>query len=369
MQRESARATMSVAPGAMTVVATHIASRTVAVYRGSPAGPDPQGAAELWSPPAPPRIISATATIDVPVPPTTTTTTTLPPETTTTDHDDRRHRPRPPTTTMPPTTTIDHRRRCRQQQRLDVDDVATEATPTAPPPDHDDEPGPPETTTTVAPLPGYDDDRSLHPRRRGVATRAATAEDRQGLRLDLLPRHLAVGGRDRDRRRRQRRPARTRRPPLTVVRRSDVTTTHGQRREGSSTLDEMTPVEALERVVHCLDRAHETGFKTKAFVRALEVVRATPIEELEARAEAGTLTDLEGIGDSTARLITEALRGDTSYVDKIEAETQVKVTDEGARYLAALKGDCHLHSRGATGERRSRRWLAPHAVSATTTWC
>ena len=111
----------------------------------------------------------------------------------------------------------------------------------------------------------------------------------------------------------------------------------------------MTPVEALERVVHYLDRAHETGFKTKAFARALEIVRGIPMEELEARAEAGTLTDLEGIGDSTARLITEALRGDTSYIEKLEAETQIKMTDEGARYLAALKGDCHLHSRWSDG--------------------
>jgi putative hydrolase len=111
----------------------------------------------------------------------------------------------------------------------------------------------------------------------------------------------------------------------------------------------MTPVQALERVVHCLDRAHETGFKTKAFVRALEVVRATPPEELVARSAAGTLTDLEGIGDSTARLITEALHGDTSYVDKIEAETGVTLTDEGAKYRAALKGDCHLHSLWSDG--------------------
>jgi putative hydrolase len=113
--------------------------------------------------------------------------------------------------------------------------------------------------------------------------------------------------------------------------------------------EDMTPVEAFERVVHCLDRAHETGFKTKAFVRALEVVRATPPEELQQRAAAGTLTDLDGIGDSTARLITETLNGDTGYVDKIEAETRVKVTDEGAKYLAALKGDCHLHSRWSDG--------------------
>ena len=63
----------------------------------------------------------------------------------------------------------------------------------------------------------------------------------------------------------------------------------------------MTPVEALQRIVHCLDRAHETGFKTKAWVRALDVVRDTDPDELEERAKAGTLTDLPGIGDSTAR--------------------------------------------------------------------
>jgi putative hydrolase len=111
----------------------------------------------------------------------------------------------------------------------------------------------------------------------------------------------------------------------------------------------MTPVEALERVIHCLDRAHETGFKTKAFVRALDVVRATPPDELEARAAAGTLTDLDGIGDSTARLITGALNGDIAYIEKMEAETQVKLTDAGARYRAALKGDCHLHSKWSDG--------------------
>ena len=65
------------------------------------------------------------------------------------------------------------------------------------------------------------------------------------------------------------------------------------------TLAAMTPVDVLERVVHCLDRAHETGFKTKAFVRALDVVRSTPAGGARPqRAEADTLTELDGIGDS-----------------------------------------------------------------------
>ena len=62
----------------------------------------------------------------------------------------------------------------------------------------------------------------------------------------------------------------------------------------------MSPEQAILRVIHCLDRAHESGFKSKAFVRALDVVRTTPPDELAERAAAGTLTDLDGIGSSTA---------------------------------------------------------------------
>jgi len=112
----------------------------------------------------------------------------------------------------------------------------------------------------------------------------------------------------------------------------------------------MTPIEALDRVVHCLDRVHETGFKAKAFVRAREVARELPEGELEERARNGTLTDLNGIGPASARVITEALDGGTSsYLTKLEAETAVPITPEGERYRAALKGDCHLHSTWSDG--------------------
>ena len=111
----------------------------------------------------------------------------------------------------------------------------------------------------------------------------------------------------------------------------------------------MTPVEALERVVHCLDRSHESGFKTKAFVRALDVVRTTDPDELATRCEKGTLTSLDGIGDSTARVITEALRGETRYLDGLEAKTRVPLSEAGRPYREALQGDCHLHSRWSDG--------------------
>jgi putative hydrolase len=111
----------------------------------------------------------------------------------------------------------------------------------------------------------------------------------------------------------------------------------------------VTPVQALERVVHCLDRAHESGFKTKAFVRALDVARATPIEELQQRAEHGTLTELDGIGSSSATVIAEALSGARTYLDTLESATAVPITADGARYRSALKGDLHLHSRWSDG--------------------
>ncbi len=112
----------------------------------------------------------------------------------------------------------------------------------------------------------------------------------------------------------------------------------------------MTPEAALMRVIHCLDRAHEQGFKTKAFVRALEVVRETDPVELAERARDEKLGELEGIGASTAGVITEALAGIApTYLTKIESETVVPITEGGAVYRAALRGDCHLHSRWSDG--------------------
>ncbi len=106
----------------------------------------------------------------------------------------------------------------------------------------------------------------------------------------------------------------------------------------------MDPVVALERVVHLLDRSHEGGFKTKAFIHALKVVQLTSPEEIVQRAANGTLTELAGIGDSSAGVITQALSGDNSYLTKLDRDTQVSITPAGEQVRASLKGDCHLHS-------------------------
>ena len=112
----------------------------------------------------------------------------------------------------------------------------------------------------------------------------------------------------------------------------------------------MSPEVALARVIHCLDRALASPYKTKAFVRALDVVRSIDAVELAERARDGRLGALDGIGDATASVISEALAGMApSYLARIEAESQVSITNEGQQYRNALRGDCHLHSTWSDG--------------------
>ena len=116
------------------------------------------------------------------------------------------------------------------------------------------------------------------------------------------------------------------------------------------TVARMTPEAALGRVIHCLDRALSSPYKTRAFVRALDVVRSTDPVELAERARDQRLTELDGIGDATAGVITEALAGLTpSYLAKIEAESQIELHEAGRHYREALRGDCHLHSTWSDG--------------------
>ena len=112
----------------------------------------------------------------------------------------------------------------------------------------------------------------------------------------------------------------------------------------------MTPEQALARVVHLLDRSFDQTPRAKAFSRALATVRRTDADELAARATGGTLTELDGIGDSSAKIIAEALQGITpAYIAKLEGTTEVPITPRGAAIRERLKGDCHSHSTWSDG--------------------
>jgi putative hydrolase len=109
------------------------------------------------------------------------------------------------------------------------------------------------------------------------------------------------------------------------------------------------PADALDRIVYLLDRVLAESQKVRAFARARDVVDEVGEAEIERLHAAGKLTDLAGIGPTTATVIAEALDGGVpSYLTKLEDETVLPV-GEGAEVRAALRGDCHTHSTWSDG--------------------
>jgi len=109
------------------------------------------------------------------------------------------------------------------------------------------------------------------------------------------------------------------------------------------------PSVALSLAIHYLDRELAPGPKVRAFQRALEVAENLGDAQLSERADAGTLTDLDGVGPSTARVITEALAGiDDGYLAELEQRSRVPV-GAGGPVLERLRGDCHCHTNWSDG--------------------
>ncbi len=111
----------------------------------------------------------------------------------------------------------------------------------------------------------------------------------------------------------------------------------------------MDPIEALERVAYLQDRGLLPSQKTAAFLRAAEVLRELPGGELDRRLTERSLTDLPGIGTSTAEVITQAAAGEVpARITQLEAATEIPL-GPGADIRAALRGDCHSHSSWSDG--------------------
>ena len=110
------------------------------------------------------------------------------------------------------------------------------------------------------------------------------------------------------------------------------------------------PVADLRRIAFLLERAHEATYRVRAFRGAAAALADRPADDVADRAAKGTLRQIKGVGEVTARCVVESLAGEEPvYLRRLEASAGESVDEAGALLRRMLRGDCHTHSDWSDG--------------------
>lgn len=110
------------------------------------------------------------------------------------------------------------------------------------------------------------------------------------------------------------------------------------------------PAADLRQIAFLLERANESTYRVRSFRNAAQALATIPEAELIRRCGAGTLAELTGIGDVTARCVAESLAGEEpAYLRRMLSTEGTDLAVEAQALRTALKGDCHLHSDWSDG--------------------